>query len=307
MIITALANLSFGRIGKTVPSFSNLPCGLISGHYPVSFKASIIISVYNNLEFLKLVLAGFERQTEKDFELIISDDGSGKAFQDGLMELMAHSSLTIRHNWHPDDGFRKNKILNSSVVKAQSDYLIFVDGDCIPHAEFVSEHLQESIPGYCLVGRRVDLSSGITQALLKKKIQLSTLETFSGKMLLLKDYLFHNLQNWKNGIYFKSTIIRKFLNRADRGLLGANFSLFKKDLLLINGFDERYTAPTFGEDTDVEFRLRLAGIKMKPILSIAVLYHCHHKLLPRPRESELQFEIAQKENKAATDYGIKAK
>lgn len=254
---------------------------------------------------MKLVLAGFERQSEKNFELIISDDGSSQAFQDGLQELMAHTALTIRHNWHPDDGFRKNKILNSSVLQAQSDYLIFIDGDCIPHREFVAEHLQQAAPGFCLVGRRVDLSSRITKKLTTDKIAAGFLEQFSGKLLMLRDYLFGNLQNWKNGLYFKNTFVRKLLNRIERGLLGANFSLYKKDLLLINGFDERYTAPTFGEDTDVEFRLRLAGLKMKPILSIAVLYHCHHKLLPRPRESELQFEIAQKENKAATDYGIK--
>ena len=31
-------------------------------------KASIIAAFYNNIEYLKLVLAGFERQTEKAFE-----------------------------------------------------------------------------------------------------------------------------------------------------------------------------------------------------------------------------------------------
>ena len=87
-------------------------------------------------------------------------------------------------------------------------------------------------------------------------------------------------------------------------MLGANFSIFKADLLAVNGFDERYSEPTFGEDTDIEFRLSLNGIIMKPILSIAVIYHCFHKPLPRPEGSRRQFEIAQEEHRAFTPYGI---
>ncbi|MEO6832258.1 MAG: glycosyltransferase [Chitinophagaceae bacterium] len=271
----------------------------------MSPKASVIISVYNNLPFLELVLAGFEQQTEKDFEIIVSDDGSGQAFQDGLTKLMESSNMRISHNWHPDIGFLKNKILNSSVVKAQADYLIFVDGDCIPHHAFVAEHLREAEKGKCLVGRRVELSKRITGMLTVKRIAAGFLEQLSGKILMLQDFLTGKLHFWKYGIYVKHPLLRRFLNRKKKTILGANFSLFKQDLLSINGFDERYTQPTFGEDTDIDFRLRLAGISMKSVLSIAVTYHCFHKLLPRPVESEQQFEIAKQENKAFTAFGIK--
>lgn len=250
-------------------------------------------------------MAGFARQTEKDFEIIVSDDGSGQAFQAGLARLMESSDLRIRHNWHPDEGFLKNKILNSSVVKAEADYLIFVDGDCIPHRAFVAEHLREAEKGKCLVGRRVDLSKGITQALSVRRIADGYLESFAGVMMMLGSSLTGRLTNWKFGIYARNPAMRQWLNRKKRSILGANFSLFKADLLAINGFDERYTAPTFGEDTDVEFRLRLAGITMKPVLSIAVAYHCYHKLLPRPIESEKQFDIAKQENKSFTAFGIR--
>ena len=39
-------------------------------------KATVIAAFYNRLDYLKFVLAGFERQTDKNFELIIADDGS---------------------------------------------------------------------------------------------------------------------------------------------------------------------------------------------------------------------------------------
>ena len=40
--------------------------------------ATVIAAFYNKIDYLKLVLAGFEKQTLKNFELIIADDGSTK-------------------------------------------------------------------------------------------------------------------------------------------------------------------------------------------------------------------------------------
>ena len=88
-------------------------------------KASIIISVYNRFDFLQLVLAGLETQTEDDFEVIISDDGSNELFVNQLAILMASSPLRIRHNWHADNGFRKNQILNVSIRSALGHKLSF--------------------------------------------------------------------------------------------------------------------------------------------------------------------------------------
>ena len=39
-------------------------------------KASIILSSYNNLSVLELSIESLKHQTEKDFEIIIADDGS---------------------------------------------------------------------------------------------------------------------------------------------------------------------------------------------------------------------------------------
>ncbi len=50
------------------------------------------------------------------------------------------------------------------------------------------------------------------------------------------------------------------------------FSLYKKKLLAINGFDERYVAPSIGEDSDVQFRLELNNVKIKILNNIAVQY-----------------------------------
>ncbi len=39
-------------------------------------KISVIISFFNRIDYLKLVLAGFARQVFCNFEIIIADDGS---------------------------------------------------------------------------------------------------------------------------------------------------------------------------------------------------------------------------------------
>ncbi|MCS7073396.1 MAG: glycosyltransferase [Bacteroidia bacterium] len=270
----------------------------------MSYKATVIISVYNRLDFLKLVLAGFETQSETNFEIIISDDGSNEEFVTGVKELMNQSRLTIQHNWHPDVGFRKNKILNRSAQLAQSPYLIFIDGDCIPHPKFVEKHLTYSQSGVCLCGRRVDLSNRITQMLTPENVKKGILQSKRMIFEMFIDYTKRDLFQFMNGFYTENKYLLQFFNRKPRGLLGSNFSLFKEDLLRVNGFDERYYQPTFGEDSDLEFRLRLIGIQIRPILNIAVQYHCWHPMLPRLEGSKQLYEEVVKNRISYTPYGI---
>jgi glycosyltransferase involved in cell wall biosynthesis len=270
-------------------------------------KASIIISVYNRFNFLELVLAGLEKQTEQDFEVIISDDGSNKDFVASLDALRTSSLLRIHHKWHPDNGFLKNRILNVSVRSALGAQLIFLDGDCIPHPRFVEEHLTHGGLGRCLAGRRIDISNRLTQQLTPERVRAGVLQSPSTMMGQMVDFLTRRTFHFMNGFYVTNPLLRRYFNRKERGLLGANFSVMKADIVAINGFDERYTAPTFGEDSDIDFRLRLNGVKVIPVLNIAVVYHCHHKLLPRPESSKSLYEQVVRDAQAFTPYGLQQK
>jgi len=267
-------------------------------------KASVIISVYNRFDFLELVLAGLETQTEQDFEVIISDDGSNKGFVDSLNTLRASSPLRIQHKWHPDDGFLKNRILNVSIRVALGAQLIFLDGDCIPHPRFVEEHLAHGGPSRCLAGRRIDISERLTRQLTPARVRAGMLQRPSTMLGQMVDFLSRRTFHFMNGFYVTNPMLRQYFNRKERGLLGANFSVMKVDMVAINGFDERYTSPTFGEDSDIDFRLRLNGVKIIPVLNIAVAYHCHHKLLPRPESSKALYEQVVRDAKAFTPYGL---
>lgn len=265
-------------------------------------KVSLIISFYNRIDYLKLVFAGIERQSFSDFEVIIADDGSRSEIVEELEKMLNQVSFRSLHVWHEDKGFRKNRILNRAIEVSEADYLIFIDGDCVPHKEFINEHLNNSELKFALTGRRVNLSEKITSQLSPEKIRSGFLENCTTKLLL--DGIFGKSFDVEKGFYFQSKFFKNFFNSKARGLLGCNFSIHKKDLLEINGFDERYEAPSVGEDSDVQFRLELNGIKIRSLNNIAVQYHLYHKIQPRPQKNLDLFEKIKMESKPYTSFGI---
>ncbi len=240
-------------------------------------RATIIIAFYRNLQFLRMVLAGFARQSLQDFEIVIADDGSSQAVVEEVHAMMARSPYEMRHVWQEDRGFRKNRILNKAVLAADSEYLIFTDGDCVPHPEFVREHYVNRQAKVCLAGRRVDLSARITGKLSGEKIGEGFFENHLPELLF--DSLLLQSRNVEKGIYLKPGFLRTIINKKKRDLLGCNFSLHKDDLLSINGFDERYEAPGIGEDYDIQLRLQQNHIVLKSLSNIAIQYHLFHQKL----------------------------
>ncbi len=266
-------------------------------------SCSVIISFYNKIDDLRLVFASLERQTFKDFEVFIADDGSGENVIRELKELQKSVSFPSRHVWHEHQGFRKDKILNMAVTKAQSKYLIFIDGDCILHKNFIQEHNNYREKQVCLTGKRVLLSPNISKLLTPEKIHNGYLESHYWKLIF--DSIVGKSTLVEKGWYCKNPVLRKILNTKNHGILGCNFSLFKTDLMAINGFDERYQFPYVGEDTDIDFRLRLNGVTIRYLYNIAVQYHLFHLKQPRSDKNLEIFKNVQNSNLAYTPFGIK--
>ncbi|HYM86974.1 MAG TPA: glycosyltransferase, partial [Pseudoxanthomonas sp.] len=129
-------------------------------------KISVIVSTYNSEDWLEKVLQGYARQTHRDFEVIIADDGSKPSTQ-ALVERYAQDyPVPLRHLWHEDQGYRRQEILNKAIPIAAHEYILFTDGDCIPRDDFVAMHALHAEKGrflsggYCKLG--MDLSTKIS-------------------------------------------------------------------------------------------------------------------------------------------------
>jgi glycosyltransferase involved in cell wall biosynthesis len=232
-----------------------------SGKSNMSEKSliSVILATYNWPKALVLCLQSLADQTDKVFEIVIADDGSGAETQAVIEQFQKLMLQPIRHEWHEDKGFRKSIILNKAIQSANGDYLIFLDGDCIVQPDFIAKHRALSQPGMMVTGSRILLEKELTTQLCQ-----------SGQWNYLqfkKDVLHYRLNGqinkvlalWLKWISMPYRIYSKFVWRR---IKGCNMAAWRDDVLRINGFDEQLVG--WGhEDADFVFRLHQSGILRK--------------------------------------------
>ncbi|MBP6437095.1 MAG: glycosyltransferase family 2 protein [Paludibacteraceae bacterium] len=237
-------------------------------------KASLIVAVYKNTEFLKAVLDSTKYQTESDFEIIITEDGDSlemKSFIENYSFNHPYQHLT-----QPDEGWRKNKALNAAVKAANANWLIFIDGDCILHPRFVEMHLANAGEGKILSGKRVKLDPKTTNDYLSGQISI---ETVRGRIRQAFFGIRKGMKFTEEGLFISPYGFWGFLPKMRKlnYLKGCNMSFSKNMIMTINGFDEDYILPAIGEDIDLSWRFEMAGFTHKSVRNLAVQYHLHHK------------------------------
>ncbi|MFS4467378.1 glycosyltransferase family 2 protein [Maribacter sp. 2210JD10-5] len=266
-------------------------------------KISVIVSTYNAEEWLKKVLWGFNQQIFKNFEVVIADDGSKPATKDLIDEFSKKVFFPIVHVWQDDDGFQKSRILNKAVLACRAEYIIMTDGDCIPRDDFVQVHYINKKPGYFISGGYYMLPMNIS-----KLISLEDIEKqlcFNINWLKKKGIP----QTFKNNKLTANGIISKFLNwitPTNASWNGHNSSGWKKDIMNVNGFDERMQYG--GQDRELGERLFNFGIKSKQLRYSAVCVHLDHKRgYKTPESIAKNLRIRKKtksEKRVWTYYGI---
>lgn len=239
-------------------------------------KLSLIISFYNKTEILEKVLESIALQRMKDFEVIIADDGSGPEAVRFIEQAAKRYPFPIRHVWHEDKGWRKNAILNKAVVASQGEYLVFIDGDCLLEPHFLEEHYAARKRGEVVTGRRVLLTPKTTERLLASELNARSFGLKLFFQLLVETLFGHQKTQMEQMIRLPYWMRRLFFRERKRYILGCNFSLYKEDLLAVNGFDERFQYPGYGEDIDLEFRLARNGVPSMSRKCQLVQFHCYH-------------------------------
>lgn len=233
-------------------------------------KASVIMSTYNAEDWLEKVIWGFSVQTEKDFEIIIADDGSGPKTKELLDRLRTQISMPLVHVWQEDNGFQKSQILNKAIIASKTDYLIFTDGDCIPRKDFIETHLKFRQEGYFLSGGYFKLPMNISQAITKEDI-------FAQRCFDVKWLKGMGMKSSKTAKLSATGLWAKFLNfitPTKATWNGHNASGWKSDLVAINGFNQEMQYG--GQDRELGERLFNKGLKSKQIRYSAVCVHLDH-------------------------------
>src|SRR5262249_35822079 len=117
-------------------------------------RVSLIINTADQPDYLARVLHATALQSEGPDEILLADDGSGPETRKVFLNWSTGQSVRTEHVWQPKEGFRRARILNQAIARAESDYLLFLDGDTIPHPKFIEDHRQMARPGRFVQGHR---------------------------------------------------------------------------------------------------------------------------------------------------------
>jgi glycosyltransferase involved in cell wall biosynthesis len=232
---------------------------------------SVIVTTYNWPSALKLCLESLFAQQDSNFEIIIADDGSNMANLALNKSYCANSPVEIQYAYHEDSGFRAGIIRNKAVALSKSEYLLFVDGDCILPENFITTHRALADPGYFIPGNRVLLSQLFTQEVIEQQQSLHNKPWHYFLMLRIQNKINRLLPFLQLPLGF----FRKVRPKKWQNAMTCNLGVWKHDFIAVNGFDEQFEGWGY-EDSDLVIRLIHAGVNRKEGRFAAPVLHLWH-------------------------------
>jgi len=247
-------------------------------------KTTVIVTTYNRPDALREVIRGFTNQEDLRFDLIVADDGSEDETGSMLKSMADSLPFSLKHVWHEDLGFRAAAIRNKAIVQSNADYLIFTDGDCIPQKNFVKNHKKLAERGWVLSGNRILMSKVMTNELLRERLDWSGWRA--------SNFVIHYLRRRINRLLPLVDLsaiesFRKLQAKKWRGVKTCNLSVWKSDIVAVNGFEESYQGWGL-EDSDLVVRLIKKGLCVKSARFATPVLHLWHEENDRSQLTENQ-------------------
>lgn len=218
-------------------------------------RVALLITTFNRSNALNLVLESVAAQTHLPDQVIICDDGSD--IETGIVIDNWADKLTIIHTWQPNSNFRAARSRNIGALKSNTEYLVWIDGDCLVPPQFIENHLALARRGYLVSGGRHLLPHSVTEA---------HLLGYSPTQTAFKNWKFWFLPfNW----------LRDLGSKSWASVRTCNVGLYRDDLSAVGGFDESYIG--WGrEDSDFVVRLVNRGIRIRSGRLAVCVAHLHH-------------------------------
>ncbi len=207
----------------------------------------VVVATYMQPEALEMVLSALSAQSDRDFELLVADDGSNPPVHELVSRLNSELGLDARVLWQPDQGFCKARIQNEAALHTDAELLIFLDGDCVPFRNLVALYRRHARTDEFLTGGVCNLPSESTRTLTPRACAHGVHEsvlTWRERARVLEVH-------WRNRLNLGGRLQRPSIR-------GGNFAVSAALFRRIDGFDETYCG--YGkEDSDLRNRMRNAG------------------------------------------------
>ncbi len=233
---------------------------------------SVVVTTYNRPDALRAVLDGLAEQTERGFDVLVADDGSRDDTR-ALVEASARASMVpIRHVWQEDRGFRAGAARNRATAAARGEYVIFLDGDCVPRPHFIARHRALAEPGWMVAGNRILLSEGFTRSALDARLPLQRWTDAQWREARHRGDINRTLPL----IGLPLGPLRKVAARRWQRVRTCNLGVWRTDLARVNGFDEVFEGWGY-EDSDLAVRLINSGVRRKEGAYATGVLHLWHR------------------------------
>lgn len=225
---------------------------------------SLVVTTYNWPRALDLTLASVQDQSRLPDEVVVADDGSGPETALVVQKWARQLGCPVKHVWQEDGGYRLARSRNGAIAAASGEYLVLIDGDMVLHPRFIEDHLRCAQPDCFIQGARLRLSQATTERLLRNGYTRPTILSpgMEPRLYALRNALLSRL----------ASKTRTTLN----GIQGCNQSFWRKHVLQVNGYDERFIA--WGpEDREFAARLLHIGLQRQYVRHRAIAFHLHHR------------------------------
>lgn len=252
----------------------------------------LVINTYNNPTKLEAVFRWLADGTQRPDEILVADDGSTRETREMVASWQHRMpQWRLRHVWQEDSGYRRSRILNLAIAQTDVDYLVFIDGDCLPFKRFIEDHRTLAERGTFVQGRRCFVPECEVGAVM------------AGEATLLNLALHGQLGGAFKAVRWPKAVIQR--NQEMKGILGCNLGIWRDDLIAVNGYDESYEG-WGAEDSDLAARLYHHGLQRKFVYGRAQLAHLNHPELSRDRYEANRDKLAETiiTNKVRCELGL---
>lgn len=229
-------------------------------------SVSLIINAHRQAASLRLILDRLAEAHIRPDQIIIAEDGEDPETECVMQNSAGRFTAAPLHLRQPHTGFRRSIILNRAIAAATSEYIVFLDGDCIPHREFIRDHRRVARRGTFVQGRRAFVKEAAVPSLLAGKTTLPTL------------FLTGRMHGCAKALRFPIPLVKEDTDL--HGILGCNLGIWRDDLIAVNGYDESFIG--WGkEDSDLAARLFHLGRSRRVVRNHAVIFHLDHPVADR--------------------------